>query len=135
MPVMIHLTSAEHGGRAACGSCGYSECGDNCGCGCPYTAMDERGNVEPIAAIEQRYPDEWLGLVIPPDEDEYNPERAMLVVHSQDDAEVWDAIACITHNQIVHVYYNGSLDSYLEWAAAEPVAPAPPIPVIPLTPM
>jgi hypothetical protein len=97
--------------------------------------MDERGNIESIAEIEQRYPGEWLGLVIPPDEDEYNPERAMLVVHSQDDTEVWDAVARITHNQIVHVYYNGSLDSYLEWAAAEPAAPTPPIPVIPLTPM
>ena len=40
----------------------------------------------------------------------------MLVVHSPDDAEVWDAVARITHNQVVHVYYNGRLERYLEWA-------------------
>jgi hypothetical protein len=132
---MIPLTSAAHGGRSTCGSCEHTEehteCGPNCECGCPYTAMRERGHIEAIAAIEQRYPGEWLGLVIPPDEDDYAPEHALLVVHSPNDDEVWEAVARITHNQVVHVYYNGPLDAYLEWAeAAEP--PAPRIPVIPL---
>ena len=31
-------------------------------------------------------------------------------------AEVWDAVARITYNQVVHVYYNGKLEHYLEWA-------------------
>ncbi len=115
MPVMIPLTSAVHGGRNPCGSCGHENCGTNCDCGCPYIAMEDRGRVEPLEEIEQRYPDEWLGVVIPPDENEFAPERAMLVVHSTDDNEVWDAVGRITHNQVVHVYYNGSLDSYLEW--------------------
>jgi len=39
----------------------------------------------------------------------------MLVVHSDSDDEVWDAVARITHNQIVHVYYNGKLDPYMTW--------------------
>jgi hypothetical protein len=78
--------------------------------------MEEKGRVELIAAVEPRHPEEWLAFVIPPGEDEFAPERGMLVVHSPDDTEVWDAVARITHNQVVHVYYNGKLESYLEWA-------------------
>lgn len=121
MPIMINLTTADHGGRVATGKCGTAECGVSCNCGCPYTAMTERGNTEWIAEIEARYPDEWLGLVIPPEEDEYAPERAMLVVHSADDNEVWDAMNRVTHNQIIHVYYNGCNDeAYARWAETEP---------------
>lgn len=117
MPVMINLTSAEHGGTyAACGT--HEGCGVNCDCGCPYTGMEERGHVESIADVERRYPEEWLAFVIPPGEDEYAPERGMLVVHSTDDTEVWDAVARITHNQVVHVYFNGSMETYLDWAEA-----------------
>lgn len=119
MPVMIPLTSAEHGGTSTCGT---GDCGPNCQCGCPYTGMLERGRVELIAQVEQRYPNEWLAFVIPPGEDEYAPEQGMLVVHSHDDQEVWDAVSRITHNQVVHVYYNGGLESYLRWAEAEAVA-------------
>ena len=94
-------------------SCGTHEsCGTDCNCGCPYTGMEAKGRVELIAEVERRYPEEWLGFVIPPGEDEFAPERAMLVVHSDSDDEVWDAVARITHNQIVHVYYNGKLDPY-----------------------
>lgn len=123
MPVMISLTTAEHGGRKSTGKCGSAECGVSCDCGCPYTAMDDRGHVEWIADVEQRYPDEWLGFVIPPGEDEFAPERGMLVVHSPDDCEVWDAVDRVTHNQVVQVYFNGALDEqYLEWANSEPAA-------------
>src|SRR5262245_23809500 len=120
MPVMINLTSAEHGGASICGSCGSSNCGTTCDCGCPYTGIEERGKVEPITIVEQRYPNEWLAFVIPPGEDEYVPDRGMLVVHSPDDDEVWDAITRITHNQVVHVYFNGNTEAYLAWAE-EPV--------------
>lgn len=81
--------------------------------------MEERGRVELIAEVEQRHPDEWLAFVIPPGEDEYAPERGMLVVHSSDDNEVWDAVGRITFNQVVHVYFNGPLDTYLSWAEGE----------------
>jgi hypothetical protein len=85
--------------------------------------MEERGHVEWIAEIEARYPNEWLGLVIPPEEDEFAPERAYLIVHSTDDCEVWDAINRVTHNQIVQVYFNGIFDeNYLAWAESEPAA-------------
>jgi hypothetical protein len=95
--------------------------------------MHERGRVEPVAEIERRYPGEWLGLVIPPGEDEYAPEHAMLVVHSATDDEVWEAVAQITHNQVVHVYFNGPLDAYLEWAETAANEPRQQdIPVIPL---
>src|SRR5689334_5701841 len=81
MPVMINLTTADHGGTSM--SCGTHEsCGIDCNCGCPYTGMEAKGRVELIAEVEQRYPEEWLGFVIPPGEDEFAPERAMLVVHS-----------------------------------------------------
>ena len=114
MPVMINLTTAEHGGTSL--QCGTHEgCGIDCNCGCPYTGMEDKGRVESIADVERCYPEEWLGFVIPPGEDEFAPERGMLVVHSTDDAEVWDAITRVTHNQVVHVYYNGKLDRYMEW--------------------
>lgn len=133
MPVMINLTTAEHGGRTACGSCGHATCGISCECGCPYTAMEERGNIELIMEIEQRYPQEWLALVIPPGEDDFTPERAMLVVHSADDEEVWQAVKRITHNQVVHIYFNGALDTYIEWANSEPSSPRKPtVPIVPL---
>jgi hypothetical protein len=74
--------------------------------------MEQRGQVEAIAAVEARYPDEWLAFVIPAGEDEYAPERGMLVVHSHDDAEVFAAIARVTFNQVVHVYFNGSLEAF-----------------------
>ena len=129
MPVMINLTTAAHGGRKSTGKCGSAECGVSCDCGCPYTAMEERGNTEWIFDIEQRYPNEWLGLVIPPGEDEFAPERAMLVVHSTDDNEVWDAINRVTHNQVIQVYFNGVLDDdYLECAETEPAKPGTRVP-------
>lgn len=115
MPVMINLTSAEHGGRTTCGTCGHGECGVNCDCGCPYTDMAGNGKVELIATVEQRYPNEWLAFVIPPGEDEFAPDQGMLVVHSVDDAEVWAAVQHITHNQVVHIYFNGTLEQYLAW--------------------
>jgi hypothetical protein len=115
MPVMINLTSAEHGGTSiACGT--HDSCGTDCNCGCPYTSMEEKGRVELIVDVERRYPEEWLAFVIPPGEDDFAPERGMLVVHSVSDDEVWDAVGRITHNQVVHVYYNGKIDSYMEWA-------------------
>ncbi|MEI7770178.1 MAG: hypothetical protein WCI67_09335 [Chloroflexales bacterium] len=120
MPTLINLTSVEHGGstRSSCGTGDrdHSSCGPDCGCGCPYTGMAERGRIELIAEVERRYPGQWLAFVIPPGEDEYDPERGMLVAYSQDDNEVWDAVGRVTFNQVVHVYYNGSFDSYLEWA-------------------
>ncbi len=129
MPVMINLTTAEHGGRKASGKCGSPECGVSCDCGCPYTAMEDRGRVEWIADVEARYPNEWLAFVIPPEEDEFAPERGMLVVHSTDDNEVWDAVNRVTHNQVVQVYFNGAFDdAYLEWAHSEPVRPGARIP-------
>ncbi len=118
MPIMINLTSAEHGGTATCAT--HDNCGPDCGCGCPYTGIAGSDRLELIASVEQRYPEEWLAFVIPPGEDEYAPERGLLVVHSPDDTEVWEAVRRITHNQVVHVYFNGSLDAYLAWAAAEP---------------
>ncbi|PDW04984.1 hypothetical protein [Candidatus Viridilinea mediisalina] len=76
--------------------------------------MLEKGHIELIATIEARHPGEWLALVIPPGEDEYAPEQAMLVVHSPNDNEVWDAVQQITANQVVHVYFNGSAEQYWE---------------------
>jgi hypothetical protein len=126
---MINLTTAEHGGRKHTGKCGSAECGVSCDCGCPYTAMVERGNVQVIREVEQLYPNEWLAFVIPPGEDEFAPERGMLVVHSSDDNEVWDTVNRVTHNQVVQVYYNGVLDdSYLAWAESEPAAPGSRVP-------
>jgi hypothetical protein len=115
MPVMVNLTTAEHGGKvAACGT--HGDCGVNCTCGCPYTGMEQRGLVEPIYEVEQRYPNEWLAFVLPPGEDEFAPESGMLIVHSQDEAEVFEAVSRVTFNQVVHVYYNGMLADYLAWA-------------------
>lgn len=94
----------------------HSGCGPGCACGCPYTGMAEGERIEQIAEVEQRHPGQWLAFVIPPGEDEYAPERGMLVASSADDNEVWDAVARVTSNQIVHVYYNGPLESYLAWA-------------------
>ena len=123
MAVMISLTTPEHGGRTHTGKCGTSECGTTCNCGCPYTGIEERGRTEWIAEVELRHPHEWLAFVIPPEEDDEQPERGMLVVHSTDDNEVWDAVNRITHNQVVHVYYNGVLDdAYHAWAESTPAA-------------
>jgi len=80
--------------------------------------MEQRGLVEDVRAIETRYPDQWLALVIPPGEDEYQPEHAMLVAYGSDEDEVFDAAQKVTFNQVLHVYYNGSLVDYLRWADA-----------------
>jgi len=118
MPIVITLTSAAHGGATPmCGDDGHA-CGPDCACGCPYTGMHERGKVEDVVAIESRYRDAWLALVIPPGEDEYHPERAMLVAYGHDEDEVFAAATRVTHNQVLHVYYNGSLADYLAWADA-----------------
>jgi hypothetical protein len=120
MPVVINLTSAEHGGtHPSCGDGDHSTCGPNCDCGCPYTGMIESGRVELIRVVEQRCPNQWLAFVIPPGEDEYAPEYGMLVAHATDDNEVWDAVNRITFNQVVHVYFNGPLETYLDWADAD----------------
>jgi len=48
MPIMINLTTADHGGTSM--SCGTHEsCGIDCNCGCPYTGMEAKGRVELIA--------------------------------------------------------------------------------------
>lgn len=123
MPILINLTTADHGGRVATGKCGTAECGVSCNCGCPYTAMEVNGRTEAISEIEARYPNQWLGMVIPPEEDDYMPERAMLVVHSDDDNEVWDAMDRVTRNQVIHVYFNGVYsEAYQSWADSKPAA-------------
>jgi hypothetical protein len=114
MPVLVNLTTAEHGGKVA--ACDSGDCGVNCTCGCPYTGMEARGLVESIYAVEQRYPNSWLAFVLPPGEDEYAPERGMLIAYGADEAEVFGAAARVTFNQVVHVYYNGTLEDYLVWA-------------------
>jgi len=86
--------------------------------------MVERGRVEPIAEVERRHPGQWLAFVIPPGEDEFTPERGMLVAYSHDDNEVWDAVNRVTFNQVVHVYFNGTPDQFAAWAEAEPIAAA-----------
>jgi len=99
MPVHIRLTSAEHGGTtAACGT-GDHDCGPNCACGCPYTGMEQRGLVEDVRASDTRYPDQWLALGIPPGEDEYQPEHALLVAYGRDEYGVFDAARKGTFNQ------------------------------------
>lgn len=123
MPVVINLTTADHGGtQPSCGTGDHSSCGPDCGCGCPYTGMEQRGKVELISAVEQRLPGQWLAFIIPPGEDEYAPERGMLIVHSHDDNEVWDAVSRVTFNQVVHVYFNGTAEEYATWAEADPVS-------------
>ena len=53
----------------------------------------------------------------------------MLVVHSTDDNEVWDALNRVTNNQVVHVYFNGSLsDAYVDWAETTPAEPGTRVP-------
>ena len=120
MPVVVRLTSAQHGGNgmSSCGTGDHSTCGPNCDCGCPYTGMSERGKIEDVRGIEARYPDQWLAMVIPPGEDEYHPELAMLVAYGDAEDEVFDAAQQVTFNQVLHVYYNASLESYLAWADA-----------------
>ncbi len=115
MPTLINLTTADHGGTTM--SCGTGEdCGVNCTCGCPYTGMEQKGRVETIVEVEARHPNQWLAFVIPPTEDDYAPERGMLVVHSPDENEVFDAVAKITFNQVVHVYFNGDAEAFAAWA-------------------
>ena len=89
LPVTVRLTSAQHGGTSmSCGTGDHSNCGPNCDCGCPYTGMDQRGVVEDVVVIEQRFPNTWLAIVIPPGEDEYHPDRGMLVAYGDDENEV-----------------------------------------------
>jgi hypothetical protein len=80
--------------------------------------MLERGKIEDVRHIEARYPDQWLAMVIPPGEDEYQPELAMLVAYGDAEDEVFDAAQLVTFNQVLHVYYNASLENYLAWADA-----------------
>ncbi len=120
MPVTVRLTSAQHGGtNMSCGTGDHSNCGPNCDCGCPYTGMEQRGVVEDVTLIEARYPDQWLAMVIPPGEDEYHPDRAMLVAYGDNEDEVFDAAQRVTFNQVLHIYFNGSFDAYMKWLEAE----------------
>ena len=117
MTVVIPLSSG-----ASCTAC----TGGTCHGGCPYAAPARDAHIEWLFEAEQRYPGEWLAFVVPPDEDDYAPERGILVAHSDDDAEVWDTVAQIKQNQVVHVYFNGSFEHYLAWAdAGEAEADAP----------
>lgn len=77
--------------------------------------MDQRGLVEDVVVIEQRFPNSWLAIVIPPGEDEYHPDRGMLVAYGDDENEVFDAAQRVTFNQVLHVYFNGSHDAYMQW--------------------
>jgi hypothetical protein len=55
----------------------------------------------------------------------------MLVVHSPNDNEVWDAVNRVTHNQVVQVYFNGTFgDEYMEWARSEPASPGEYVPQV-----
>ena len=93
-------------------TCDQRSCGGTCGCACGGMGA------EPIAAVEARYPGEWLAFIIPPGEDEYAPEQGVLVHHSPDDHTVWAAVHGVAAKHLVHVYFNGPLDAYLAWAEA-----------------
>lgn len=86
-----------------------------CQCQCGWSSIKEQTALELIADVERRYPEEWLAFVIPRDEDQYAPEHGFLIAHSDNDSEVWDTITHIPHTQLVHVYFNGTLATYLKW--------------------
>lgn len=84
-------------------------CGGCCGAG--GVQPSHRRSLEQIADVERWYPDEWLAFIIPPGEDEYHPERGILLAHSHNDAPVWGAIMQVPATRLVHVYFNGGRET------------------------
>ncbi|NJP04932.1 MAG: hypothetical protein HC837_04530 [Chloroflexaceae bacterium] len=78
-----------------------------------------RGGGIPVYAvtdIERCYPGEWLALLLPPGEDQYQPEHGILVAHSRSDSDVWQTVMTIPDQHLIHVYFNGTWDMYWQWA-------------------
>lgn len=91
-------------------------------CGCRTCRAHGRCGVwrgERLSELEQRYPDQWLAIVVPPGEDEYHPERGLVIAHSPDDGVVWAAVQHVHPTCLVHVYFNGTNDAYRQWLNAD----------------
>jgi hypothetical protein len=87
-------------------------CEEDCGCGCPYNIMTETERLPLIETIARIFPDEWLAFIISPEEDDdFEPMHGILIAHSPNPDEVYDAVNTVLWNQHVYVFFNGDFEA------------------------
>jgi hypothetical protein len=58
------------------------------------------------------FPNEWLGFIISPaEDDDFEPLHGKLVAHSADPDEVYDAVNTVLWNQHVYIFFNGDFET------------------------
>ncbi|MFQ5611962.1 MAG: hypothetical protein ACE5H9_07485 [Anaerolineae bacterium] len=65
-----------------------------------------------IDSLAEMFPNEWLGFIVPPGEDDdYIPTHGKLVAHSPHPDDVHDALLTVLWNQCVYVFFNGDVEA------------------------
>lgn len=67
----------------------------------------ERVQLESLTELTQRYPGEWLAVVIPGDEDPYSPKRGYLLAHGREREVVWQSVATLANDKDIFIFYTG----------------------------
>ena len=66
-------------------------------------------DLQKLADLETRYPNEWLAVIIPDGEDRYNPQQGRLVSHNPNRSLVWQRVVNLPDNEDVYVFFNGQV--------------------------
>lgn len=60
-----------------------------------------------LATLKAQYPNEWLAVIIPEDEDRYDPQRGHLIAHNPDKSVVWQRVLDLPVDEDIYVFFNG----------------------------
>jgi len=71
--------------------------------------MQTKSDIQDLADLKSQYPNEWLAVMIPPEEDRYDPKRGRLIAHSPDRSFVWRQVAKMSASEDVYVFFNGPI--------------------------
>ena len=67
--------------------------------------------VHDITDLESQFPNEWLAILLPENEDRYNPMRGHLIAHGPDKSVVWKQVGDLSTSDDVYVFFNGPIVS------------------------
>ena len=62
-----------------------------------------------LSELKFRYLGEWLAVVIPKDEEPYDPAFGILLAHHTDRSTLWDLVEKSAAHQNIYVFYSGPI--------------------------
>jgi len=68
---------------------------------------ESKEEIRDLNELKATYPNQWIALAIPEDEDRYEPQKGYLIAHSPHREAVWTIVHALPSDQDVYVFFNG----------------------------